>query len=66
MEVYGYVEVATRYTPIYYGNHNIHYIYILYRTMHAVSMSAWYGKSGIGLYHEIEVILLRYLKHSYW
>ena len=34
--------------------------------MHAVSMSAWYGKSGIGLYHEIEVILFRYLEHSYW
>ena len=27
--------------------------------MHAISMSAWYGKSGIGLYHEIEVILLK-------
>ena len=38
----------------------IYIIYILYRTMHAVSMSAWYGKSGIGLYHEIEVNLLRY------
>ena len=30
--------------------------------MHAVSMSAWYGKSGIGLYHEIEVILLKISK----
>jgi hypothetical protein len=30
--------------------------------MHAVSMSAWYGKSGIGLYHEIEVILLKIFK----
>ena len=40
----------------------IYIIYILYRTMHAVSMSAWYGKSGIGLYHEIEVILLKIFK----
>ena len=40
----------------------IYIIYILYRTMHAVSMSAWYGKSGSGLYHEIEVILLKIFK----
>ena len=40
----------------------IYIIYILYRTMHAVSMSAWYGKSGIGLSHEIEVILLKIFK----
>ena len=32
--------------------------------MHAVSMSAWYGKSGIGLYHEIEIILLKILRES--
>ena len=43
-------------------------IYIIYTIpYHACSqLSAWYGKSGIGLYREIEVILLRYLKHSYW
>ncbi len=34
---------------------------------HACSqLSAWYGKSGIGLYREIVVILLRYVMHSYW
>ena len=41
----------------------IYIIYILYRTMHVV-MSAWYGKSGIGLYHEIEVILLQIFKST--
>ena len=62
MEVYGYVEVATRYTPIYYGRHNIHYIYYTVPCMQSLSMYAWYGKSGIGLYHEIEVILLKISK----
>ena len=39
----------------------IYIINILYRTMHAV-MSGWYGKSGIGLYHEIEVVLSKIFK----
>ena len=39
-------------------------IYIIYTIpYHACSqLSAWYGKSGIGLYHEIEVILLKIFK----
>ena len=38
MEVYGYVEVATRYTPIYYGKHNIHYIYYTVSCMQSVCL----------------------------